>query len=169
MEINLKNDPNSDNDPSLYRFKPRVIPAQLKSQSKDLVSNLKSQGVIRRMKPNEHSKFCAPAGFVPKKSGKLRFVIDFTALNKYVNRPVHSLPSSDDIARSLKSDTTHMACIDFPSGYFQALLAKDSQGYTAFNTIFGRFLFLRAPQGLSSSGDHFNCTTDQFFSGLATG
>merc|ERR1711873_167477 len=88
MDINLRNDPNSDNDPSLYRFKPRVIPAQLKSQSKDLVNNLESQGVIRRMKPNEHSKFCAPAGFVPKKNGKLRFVIDFTALNKYVNRPV---------------------------------------------------------------------------------
>ena len=59
-----------------------------------------------------------------------------------------------------------MACIDFPSGYFQALLSKDSQGYTAFNTMFGRFLFLRAPQGLSSSGDHFNSTTDQFFSEL---
>ena len=27
-------------------------------------------------------------------------------------------------------------------------------------------MFLRAPQGLSSSGDHFNATTDQFFSGL---
>ena len=25
---------------------------------------------------------------------------------------------------------------------------------------------MRAPQGLSSSGDHFNATTDQFFSGL---
>ena len=118
------------------------------------------------MKRNEHSKFCAPAGFVPKKSGKLRFVIDFTALNKYVNRPVYSFPSSDDIARSLKSTTTHMACINFPSGFFQALLSKDSQGYTAFNTEFGRFLFLRVPQGLSSSGNHFNATTDQFFSGL---
>merc|ERR1712240_189515 len=32
MEISLKNDPNSDNDPYLYRFKPRVTPAQLKSQ-----------------------------------------------------------------------------------------------------------------------------------------
>ena len=110
--------------------------------------------------------FCAPAGFVPKKSGKLQFVINFTALNKYVNRPMHAFPSSDDIARSLKSDTTNMAYIDFPSGYFQALLSKDSQGYTAFNTEFGHFLFLRAPQGLSSSGDHFNATTDQFFSGL---
>ena len=45
-------------------------------------------------------------------------------------------------------------------------LHPDSQRYTAFNTEFGQFLFLRAPQGVSSSGDHFNCTTDQFFSGL---
>ena len=114
------------------------------------MGDLESQGVIRRMKLNEHSKFCAPAGFVPKKSGKLWFVINFTALNKYVERSVHAFPSSDQIAQSLKLNTTHMACIDFPSGYFQALLSKDSQGYTAFNNEFGWFLFLRAPQSLSS-------------------
>ena len=79
---------------------------------------------------------------------------------------MHSFPSSDQVAQSLKPGTTHIACVDFPSGYFQALLHPDSQRFTAFNTEFGRFLFLRAPQGLSSSGDHFNCTTDQFFSGL---
>ena len=118
------------------------------------------------MKSNEQSEFYAPSGFVPKKNRKLRFVIDFTALNKYVQRPVHSFPSSDQVAQSIKSSTTHIACVDFPSGYFQALLHPDSQRFTAFNTEFGRFLFLRAPQGLSSSGDHFNCTTDQFFSGL---
>ena len=118
------------------------------------------------MKFNEQSQFCTPAGFVPKKSRKLRFVIDFTALNKYVERPVHAFPSNNQIAQSLKLNTTHMACIDFPSGYFQALFSKDSQGYTVFNNDFGCFLFLRAPQGLSSSGDHFNATTGQFFSGL---
>ena len=130
------------------------------------MTDLESQGVIRRMEANEQSDFCAPTGFVPKKSGKLRFVIDFTALNKYVQRPVHSFPSSDQVAQAIKSTTTHLACVDFPSGYFQALLHPDSQKYTSFNTEFGRFLFLRAPQGLSSSGDHFNCTTDQFYSGL---
>ena len=35
-----------------------------------------------------------------------------------------------------------------------------------FNTEFGRYLFLRAPQGLSSSGDAFNANTDRFYSGL---
>ena len=70
------------------------------------------------------------------------------------------------MAQALKASTTHIATIDFPSGYFQALLHPDSQNLTAFNTEFCQFLFLRAPQGLSSSGDHFDCTTDQFFSGL---
>merc|ERR1712163_32803 len=61
---------------------------------------------------------------------------------------------------------THIATIDFPSGYFQALSHPDQQNLTAFNTEFCSFLFLRARQGLTSSGDHFNATTDQFFSGL---
>ena len=38
--------------------------------------------------------------------------------------------------------------------------------YTVFNTEFGRYLFTRTPQGLSSSGDGFNANTDHFFSGL---
>ena len=61
-----------------------------------------------------------------------------------------------------------MACIDFPSGYFQLRLDKESQPLTVFNTEFGRYLFLRAPQGLSSSGDAFNSNTDRFYSGLGS-
>ena len=61
-----------------------------------------------------------------------------------------------------------MAFIDFPSGYFQLKLDKESQPLTVFNTEFGRYLFLRAPQGLSSSGDAFNSNTDIFYSGLGT-
>ena len=118
------------------------------------------------MKVNEQSQFGAPVGFVPKKSGKLRFFINLTSFNKYVEWPVHAFPFSDQVAQSLKSNTTHMTCINFPSGYFQALLNKDSQVYTEFNTEFGRFLFLRAPQGFPSSGEHFNSTTDQIFSGI---
>ena len=59
-----------------------------------------------------------------------------------------------------------MACVNFPSGYFQLRLDKESQGLTVFNTEFGRYLFLRAPQGLSSSGDAFNANTDRFYSGI---
>ena len=57
-----------------------------------MINQLESQGVIRKMRANEQSEFCAPSGFVPKKSGKLRFVIDFTALNKYVKHPFPRSP-----------------------------------------------------------------------------
>ena len=118
MRISLKNSPDRSRDPALYRFKPQPIPLHIKPQARDLIGKLELQGVIRKMEANEQSEFCAPSGFVSKKSGKLRFVIDFTALNKYVRRPVHSFPSSDQVAQSLKPGTTHIACVDFPSGYF---------------------------------------------------
>ena len=136
MSISIKGSSDSKMDPLLYCFKHRPIPLNIKPNTKGAISDLELQGVIRRMKPNEHSKSCTPAGFVPKKSGKLRFVIDFTALNKYVQRPVHSFPSSDQVAQALKASTTHIATIDFPSGYCQALLHPDSQNLTAFNTEF---------------------------------
>merc|ERR1712240_760950 len=99
------------------------------------------------------SEVCARAGFVPKKSKKLRFVINFISLNRYIERPVHSFPSTDQIQQAIRHDTCFMACIDFSSGYLQLRLDKESRPFTVFNNEFGRYLFLRAPQGLSSSGD----------------
>ena len=88
------------------------------------MGDLESQGVIRRMKLNEHLKFCAPAELVPKKSEKLCFVIDFTALNKYVNRPMHAFPSSNDIARSLKANTSHIGCIGLQTSSYVIATGK---------------------------------------------
>ena len=83
MKIKLKQSLSNKLDPSLYRFKPRAIPMHIKEQPQQLLEDLEKQGIIRRMGPNETSEVCTPARFVPKKSKKLRFVIDFTSLNKY--------------------------------------------------------------------------------------
>ena len=88
-------------DPSLYRFKPRTILLHIKEQAQQLLDNREKQGIIRRLGPNETSEVCTPAGFVPKKSKKLRFIIDFTSLNKYIVRPVHSFPSTDQIQQAI--------------------------------------------------------------------
>ena len=97
MSIKLKQTLSSKLDPSLYRFKPRAIPVHIKAEAKKLIDDLVAQGIIHRLEPNETSEVCAQAGFVPKKSKRLMFVIYFTASNKYIERPVHSFPSSDHI------------------------------------------------------------------------
>ena len=84
MKIKLKQALSSKLDPSLYKFRPRLIPMHIREQAQQLLNDLVEQGIIRRLGPNETSDVCAPAGFVPKKSKKLRFVIDFTSLNKYI-------------------------------------------------------------------------------------
>ena len=78
MKIRLKQALSSKLDPLLYRFKFHAIPMHIKAEAKQLLDDLVAQGIIRRLEPNETSEVCAQAEFVPKKSKKLRFVIDFT-------------------------------------------------------------------------------------------
>ena len=101
MRIKLKQSLSSKLDPSLYRFKPRTIPLHIKEQAQQLLDNLEKQGIIRQLGPNETSEVCTSARLVPKKSKKLRFVIDFTSLNKYIARPMHSFPSTDQIQQAI--------------------------------------------------------------------
>ena len=105
MRIKLKQALSSKLDPSLYRFKPRAILVHIKAEAKKLIDDLVAQGIIHRLEPNETSDLCAQAGFVPKKSKKLRLLIDFTSFNHYIERPVHSFPSTDQIQQAIKHDT----------------------------------------------------------------
>ena len=125
-----------------------------------MLLGLERQGIIRSLGVNEASDYCAQAAFVPKRSNKLRFVVDFSSLNKYFQRPVHSFPSSDQNLQGIRHDTRFLASLDFPSGYFQLKLDKDSQSCTTFITEFGRYCFLRAPQGLNSSEYQAECEDD---------
>ena len=129
----------------LYCYKPRPIPFNIRKKARTLIDKLLSHGIIRRVGADEPSSYCAPCQFVPKKSRKLRFVVDFTALNRYVICTVHSFPSSEQVMNSIKANTTHVAILDFVNGYFQSKLAKESQLFTTFICEFGRFCFTRSP------------------------
>ena len=67
MKIKLKQALSSKLDPSLYRFKPCAIPMHIKAEAKQLLDDLVTQGIIRRLEPNETSEVCAQTGYVPKK------------------------------------------------------------------------------------------------------
>ena len=71
-------------------------------------------------------------------------------------------PVADIAAESSKTFTK----LDAMKGYHQCPLDEASQLLTTFITPFGRFKYLRAPYGISSISEHYNCRMDEAFAGL---
>jgi hypothetical protein len=115
---------------------------------------------------NQPTEWISPAFFVPKATpGKARLVTDYTWLNRFVDRPVHPFPSPLDVIKSIDSKSTIFAKLDATSGYFQVKLDEKSSLLTTFLLPEGKFRYVRAPMGLSSSSDEFCQRTDEALAG----
>ena len=104
--------------------------------------------------------------FVPKADGKVRSVVDLVHLNKFVERPTHPFPTPRDIIAQVPQTAKCFAVFDALHGYWQIPLDQESKPLTTFITEFGCYRYLRAPMGLTSSGDEFCARTDKALSGI---
>ena len=93
-------------------------------------------------------------------------VTDFTALNKFVQRPVHPFPSVGEIVQSVPSSAKFFAKLDAVHGYFQLALDEESSKLTTFLLPSGRYRYLRAPIGLSASSDEWCRMSDWIVEGM---
>jgi hypothetical protein len=145
---------------------PRQIPLRFQGAAEETIQDLiDSEVIVREMGPTD---WCAPAFFVPKPDGKrVRLVTDYTRLNKFVRRPVHPFPSVRDIMQSIPAGTKYFAKMDAIHGYFQLALDEESSRLTTFLLPSGRYRYLRAPMGLSSSSDEWCRHSDRAIEGLA--
>ena len=160
----------------------RQAPLHLKEGAERVVEKLKKQDVVQQV--TEPTEWIAPGMFVPK--GQVqgqdvnrkrnaesdenipdpRMVVDFSHLNKYVERPVHPFPSCVDVINNIPSDSKVFAKLDAVSGYFQIPLDEESSKLTTFLLPSGRYRFKRAPMGLNASSDEFCRRSDQAIEGL---
>ena len=101
-----------------------------------------------------------------QKDRDLRLVIDYTRLNKYVKRPVHTFPSAQEILSGIDPDSKVFAKLNATQGYHQVPLDEESSKLTTFLLPSGRFRFLPAPMGLSCSSDEFCRRSDKIIEGL---
>ena len=116
---------------------------------------------------DEPTDWCSPAFFVPKGDGKcVRLVTDYTRLNKFVVRPVHHFLSVSDIVQSIPASSTCFAKLDATHGYFQKPLNEEASRLTTFLLPSGRYHYLRAPMGLSSSSDEWCRHSDRVVEGF---
>ena len=153
-------------NPVPYRISAaRQVPLRFQEESDLTVADLIQSQIIE--KSDEPTDWCSPAFFVPKADGKrVRLVTDFTRLNKYVRRPVHPFPSVMDILKAIPASATCYAKCDATHGYFQVALDEESSKLTTFLLPSGRYRYLRAPMGLSSSSDEWCRHSDRAVEGL---
>ena len=142
----------------------RQIPLHWREKAEGIMKMLLDGGMITQQ--DDPTEWCAPGFFVAKKNGDLRLVIDYTRLNKFVHRPVHTFRSTQEILSGIDPDSKVFAKLDTTQGYHQVPLDEDSSKLTTFLLPSGRFRFLRAPMGLSCSSDEFCHRSDKVVEGL---
>lgn len=139
----------------------RPIPFTDRAEVKQLLDGLVEKGIIIPM--TEASKWAAPLVITRKSDGSLRICVDHTKLNRHVRRPTHPTRTSRDAVAEISGDANYFSTFDAASGYFQIPLHPSSQHLIVFMTPWGRYKFLRASMGLSSSSDEYNRRADLAF------
>ena len=142
----------------------RKIPYHWREKAERAIAKLlDSKRIVPPMEPTE---WCVPAFFVIKEDGELRLVIDYTFLNKAVERPTHMFPSSAEIVSGIDPESRFFAKLDATAEYHQIQLDEKTSKMATFLLPSGRYRPLTAPMGLSCSSDEFCRRSDEVMVGL---
>lgn len=122
-----------------------MSPLELEELKRQLVE-LIEKGYIQPSK----SPYGAPVLFVPKKNGKLRFCVDYRALNKITVKNRYPLPRIDELLDRLQG-AQYFSKLDLQSGYHQIRIAPEDVPKTAFRTRYGHYEWKVLPFGLTNA------------------
>ena len=125
---------------------------------------MQAAGIITPV--SKPTNFCLHSVVAPKKNGEICLCTDFCPLNKFVNREHYRMTSPATAVAGIESSQAIFTTLDALKGYHQCPLDVESQELTTFITPYGRFQFLRAPDGISSILEHYNCRMAEAFVGL---
>ena len=142
----------------------RAIPYAWREEVKNQLDDLQARGIITPV--NHATEWCHGMVLVPKQSGGVRVCVDFTPLNAYVERPAYPTRAAQNVVADIPTGQRWFSTLDAKMGYFQVEIAERCQDLTCFMTPWGRMKFLRAPMGLTVSGDEYLRRGDQALSGI---
>ena len=100
-----------------------------------------------------------------KKNGKLRFCVDYWALNKVTKKDEYPLPRIEDMLDTL-GGAAYFTSLDLASGYWQVEMKPEDREKTAFITQFGTFQFKVMPFGLCNAPATFQRLMDEVLQGI---
>lgn len=91
-----------------------------------------------------------------------KFCVDFRFLKSHYN-----IPDLQELTESFLDKTPNfMSSVDLSAGFFQIPISPESTKYTAFNTCFGTYKFLRLPMGLRTNPRSSQMLLDKELDGL---
>ena len=149
MKIHLQ----EDSEPYAI-YTARSIPHAWRDEVKRNIDEMVSKGIIEAV-GDEPMEWCHPMVVVGKSGGGVRVCVDLTHLNKQIHRPIYPTKTPQDAISNIKPGSKYFTKVDAKQGYWQIPLEESSQHLTCFLTPWGRYKFLRAPMGLSSTGDEY--------------
>ena len=117
-------------------------------------------GIIIPVDVGEAVDWCTRMVVVPKKDGSPRITVDFQELNTYIKRETHHTSYPFNVVNNVPIHS-YKTVADAKNGYNQATLDDSSSKVTTFITEFGRYRFIRSPQGLKSAGDAYTRRFDE--------
>ncbi|KAK3711280.1 hypothetical protein QZH41_004332 [Actinostola sp. cb2023] len=122
-------------------------------------------GVIERVPYGEPVTWCHRMVITRKHDGTPRRTVDLSPLNKFCQRETFAMESPFHLARRIPKNTWKTVT-DAWNGYHSVPLRESDRHLTTFITPFGRWRYMRAPQGFLSSGDGYNRRFDAILSSV---
>ena len=122
---------------------PRRVPIPLKQKLREKLDKMEQDDIIAKV--SEPTEWISSLVAV-QKPGKLRICIDPRDLNKAIQRPKYPMPSVDEVLPKL-AKARLFSVLDAKDGFHQVKLDESSSFLTTFWTPFGRYRYLRLPQG----------------------
>lgn len=145
---------------------PRKIGPSLKPPSKKELDDMVEKKIIEPVSADYVTEWCAPFCPREKESGGIRPTVDFTRLNDWVQRAAHPVTTPYEAVHNVAPGARWFSVMDAKNGYHQILLDKEAQDLLCFITPWGRYKFLRGPQGFIGTGDKHNYEGDRILSGV---
>lgn len=142
---------------------PAPIPIHWQEQVQNDIMRDEALGVIERVPVGEPVTWCHRMVITRKHDGSPRRTVDLSPLNKHCKRETFSMEPPFQITRRIPRGTWKTVT-DAWNGYHGMVLRKEDRHLTTFITPYGRWRYVRAPQGFISSGDGYNQRFDAVLS-----
>ena len=148
-------------DEAPTKEKLRRTPIKFQHEEEKTLNDMLDNGVIQ---PSTSEWASAPV-LVRKKSGEVRYTVDFRKLNSKTRKDAYPLPLINECTDTL-AGSTWFHTLDLNSGYWQILVEPEDRHKTAFLTKFGLFEHVRMAQGLCNAPATFQRVMNLVLRGL---